>query len=341
LAARRTVDPATVELVAKVVRSGEPVALFLGGSALGERALLAAQRVASVGGVQLLAETFPTRIERGGGLPEPSRLAYLAEFAAMQLEPFRHLVIVDSKAPVSFFAYPGKASYLVPEGCEVSTLATDDEDATAALEALADALGAPPASLATPGPRPDRPTGALTVETVAAAIGALLPEGAIVSDEAQTSGLSNPGATVNAPRHSWLCLTGGAIGQGLPVATGAAVAAPDRRVIALQADGSALYTIQSLWTQAREGLDVTTVLYNNRSYSVLKMELNRVGAEPGPRAKEMLDLHHPDIDFVAIGQGLGVRASRAETAEDFTTQLQRSLSEPGPSLIEAIVPPII
>jgi acetolactate synthase-1/2/3 large subunit len=339
--ARRAVDPATVELVAKVVRSSEPVALFLGGSALGERALLAAQRVAAASGVQLLAETFPTRIERGGGLPEPSRLAYLAEFAAMQLEPFRHLVIVDSKAPVSFFAYPGKASYLVPEGCEVSTLATGDEDAAAALEALADALGAPQAAAATPGPRPDRPTGALTVDTVAAAIGALLPEGAIVSDEAQTSGLSNPSATVNAPRHSWLCLTGGAIGQGLPVATGAAVAAPDRRVIALQADGSALYTIQSLWTQAREGLDVTTVLYNNRSYSVLNMELNRVGAQPGPRAKEMLDLHRPDIDFVAIARGLGVPASRAETAEDFTTQLERSLSEPGPTLIEAIVPPII
>jgi acetolactate synthase-1/2/3 large subunit len=340
-AARRPVDPATVDLVAKVVRSGEPVALFLGGSALGERALLAARRVAATRGVQLLAETFPTRIERGGGLPEPSRLAYLAEFAAMQLEPFRHLVIVDSKAPVSFFAYPGKASYLVPEGCEVSTLAKDDEVAAAALEALADALGAPVAPTGEPGSRPDRPTGALTVDTVAAALGALLPEGAIVSDEAQTSGLSNPGATFNAPRHSWLCLTGGAIGQGLPVATGAAVAAPDRRVIALQADGSALYTIQSLWTQAREGLDVTTVLYNNRSYSVLNMELNRVGAEPGPKAKEMLDLHRPDIDFVAIARGLGVPASRAETAEDFTTQLERSLSEPGPSLIEAIVPPII
>jgi acetolactate synthase-1/2/3 large subunit len=337
----RTVDPATIELVAKVVRSGEPVALFLGGVALRERGLRAAQRVAAATGVKLLAETFPTRIERGSGLPEPTRLAYLAEFAAMQLEPFRHLVIVDSKAPVSFFAYPGKASYLVPDGCEVSTLASDDEDVEAALESLADALDAPPVSADGPGPRPERPTGALTVDAVAAAIGALLPEGAIVSDEAQTSGLSNPGATINAPRHTWLCLTGGAIGQGLTVATGAAVAAPDRRVLALEADGSALYTIQSLWTQAREGLDVTTVLYNNGSYSVLNMELSRVGAEPGPRAKEMLDLHNPDIDFVSIAAGLGVPATRAETADEFTIQLERSLAEPGPSLIEAIVPPII
>jgi len=340
-AARRAVDPSTVELVAKIVRSGEPTALFLGGAALSERALRAAQRVASATGAQLLAETFPTRIERGTGLPEPMRLAYLAEFAAMQLEPFRHLVIVDSKAPVSFFAYPGKASYLVPDGCEVSTLATDDEDVEAALESLADAVDAPDAGVVDSGSQPERPTGALTVDTVAAAIGALLPEGAIVSDEAQTSGLSNPGATVYAPRHTWLCLTGGAIGQGLPVATGAAVAAPDRRVLALQADGSALYTIQSLWTQAREGLDVTTILYNNRSYSVLNMELNRVGAEPGPKAKEMLDLHRPDIDFVSIATGLGVPATRAETAEAFTEQLERSLSESGPSLIEAIVPPII
>jgi acetolactate synthase-1/2/3 large subunit len=337
---RRPVDPATVELVAKVARSGEPVALFLGGSALSERALLAAQRVAAATGARLLAETFPTRIERGGGLPEPTRLAYLAEFATMQLDPFRHLVVVDTKAPVSFFAYPGKASYLVPDGCDVSTLAADDEDAEAALEALADALDAPEVAPAEIGSRPERPTGALTADAVAAALGALLPEDAIVSDEAQTSGLSNPGSTVNAPRHTWLCLTGGAIGQGLPVATGAAVAAPGRRVVALQADGSALYTIQSLWTQAREGLDVTTVLYNNRSYSILNMELNRVGAEPGPKAKEMLDLHHPDIDFVSIAGGLGVPASRAETADEFTTQLERSLSEPGPSLIEAIVPPI-
>jgi acetolactate synthase-1/2/3 large subunit len=259
----------------------------------------------------------------------------------MQLDPFRHLVVVDTKAPVSFFAYPGKASYLVPDGCDVSTLAADDEDAEAALEALADALDAPEVAPEEIGPRPERPTGALTADAVAAALGALLPEDAIVSDEAQTSGLSNPGSTVNAPRHTWLCLTGGAIGQGLPVATGAAVAAPGRRVVALQADGSALYTIQSLWTQAREGLDVTTVLYNNRSYSILNMELNRVGAEPGPKAKEMLDLHHPDIDFVSIAGGLGVPASRAETADEFTTQLERSLSEPGPSLIEAIVPPIL
>ena len=144
-----------------------------------------------------------------------------------------------------------------------------------------------------------------------------------------------------APRHDWLCLTGGAIGQGLPVATGAAVACPDRKVICLEGDGSALYTIQSLWTQAREGLDVVTVLYNNRSYAILNLELGRVGAAPGPKAKEMLDLSRPDLDFVAIARGFGVPATRATTADDFAKQLERALAEPGPALIEAMVPSIV
>ncbi|HZR14497.1 MAG TPA: acetolactate synthase large subunit [Acidimicrobiia bacterium] len=338
-AARHHVDADTIDTVAKVLRSGESVALLLGGTALSERALHAAARIAEATGAQLLAETFPTRVERGAGLPEPTRLAYLAEFASMQLEPFRHLVLVDAKAPVSFFAYPGKPSYLVPDNCEVSSLAGTTDDAERALDDLVEALGAPAVSTsAADVRRPDRPTGALTTDAIAAAIGALLPEGAIVSDEAQTSGLSNPAATADCPRHSWLCLTGGAIGQGLPVATGAAVAEPDRPVVALEADGSALYTIQSLWTQAREGLDVTTIVYDNRSYSVLNMELNRLGAAAGPRAKEMLDLHGPELDFVSIATGFGVPATRAETADHLTTQLEHALREPGPHLIDAIVP---
>jgi acetolactate synthase-1/2/3 large subunit len=338
----RAVDAAAVEAVAKVLRAGAPAALFLGGHALGERGLRAAHRIAAATGAQLLAETFPTRLDRGAGLAEPTRLAYLAEFAMAQLEPLQHLVLVDAKAPVSFFAYPDKESYLVPAGCELHELAAADQSAEDALEALVAALDAPEAPAPPAGPRPELPTGALTAPSIALALGALLPEGAIVSDEAQTSGLFNPAATADAPRHSWLCLTGGAIGQGLPVATGAAVACPDRRVVALEADGSALYTIQSLWTQAREGLDVTTIIYNNRSYSVLNMELDRVGAgERGPRAEAMLDLHRPDLDFVALAKGLGVPATRAETSEELTDQLERSLAEPGPTLIEAIVPPIL
>jgi acetolactate synthase I/II/III large subunit len=249
-------------------------------------------------------------------------------------------VLVDANAPVSFFAYPDKASYLVPDGCEVHMLATGSDDAVAALEALAEAVGAA-LDAATPQPagRPERPSGDLTAETLAAAIGAVMPEGAIVSDEGNTSGLFVSPFTAGAPRHDWLCLTGGAIGDGLPMATGAALACPDRKVLCLEADGSAMYNLQALWTQAREGLDVTTVVLNNQSYAILNLELNRVGAEPpGPKAMEMLDLRRPDLDFVALAQGMGVPATRAETADDFTTQLERALAEPGPRLVEAVLP---
>ncbi|MGH9274360.1 MAG: thiamine pyrophosphate-dependent enzyme, partial [Acidimicrobiales bacterium] len=208
--------------------------------------------------------------------------------------------------------------------------------------ALAEAVGAP-ADGATlqPAGRPELPTGPLTADAVCQAIGALLPEGAIVSDEGNTSGLFAAGHTAGAPAHDWLCLTGGAIGQGLPVALGAAVAAPDRRVVALQADGSAMYTLQAWWTMAREQLDVVTVIFNNSSYAVLNMELQRVGAEAGPRAKDMLDLHRPQLDFVALATGLGVPATRATTCEELIEQLRVALATKGPTVIDAIVPSII
>jgi acetolactate synthase-1/2/3 large subunit len=257
----------------------------------------------------------------------------------MQLHGLQHLVLVDAKAPVSFFAYPGKASYLVPDVCDVHVLAGGSEDVLGALEHLADALGASGRGVRQPGARPDVPSGYLTAQAVCASLGALLPEGAIVSDEGNTAGLFAAGATAGAPPHDWLCLTGGAIGQGLPLATGAAVASPGRRVIALEADGSAMYTLQSWWTMVREGLDITTILLNNRSYSILNMELNRVGANAGgPKAKAMLDLSHPNLDFVALAAGMGMHATRATTAEEFHEQLGRALATPGPSVVEAIIP---
>jgi acetolactate synthase-1/2/3 large subunit len=334
-------EPASdvVESIAKVLRSTEPAAILIGGTACREQALTSAGRIAASTGAKLLCETFPARLERGAGLPPVDRIAYLAEFAAMQLDGLKHLVLVDAKAPVSFFAYPGKASYLVPEGCEVHVLSDPSEDAPGALHALADAVGATEAPVLQPSAPSGRPTGALTAETVCAALGALLPEGAIVSDEGNTAGLFASGATAGSPRHDWLCLTGGAIGQGLPVAVGAAVAAPGRRVIALQAEGSAMYTIQSWWTMAREGLDVTTIILNNRSYAVLNMELSRVGAEAtGSKARDMLDLSRPDIDFVSLATGMGLEASRPGSAEEFTESLERSLGTPGPSVIEAVIP---
>lgn len=337
------VDDTHIAALAAVLRSGEPAGLFVGGRACRAEALVDASRVANTTGAKLLAETFPARLERGAGRVPVDRLAYLAEFAAMQLDGLRHLILVDTKSPVSFFAYPGKASDLVPEGCQVHVLAGFDGDPAAALAALAEAVGAAPDAATIQAPsRPELPAGPLTADAVCQAVGALLPEGAIVSDEGNTSGLFAAGHTAGAPAHDWLCLTGGAIGQGLPVAVGAAVAAPDRKVIALQADGSAMYTLQAWWTMARERLDVVTVLFNNSSYAVLNMELERVGAEAGgPKAKAMLDLHGPDLDFVAMATGMGVPATRATTCEDFVAQLQIALATPGPAVIEAIVPSIL
>ena len=330
----------TVEAVAGSLRSRERAALLLGGRALREGPLMAAARVAATTGATLLGEVFPTRLERGSALPEVERLAYLPELTSVQLQGLKHLILVDAQAPVSFFAYPGKKSYLVPEGCEVHELVGRGDDVIGSLTALVDALDAgaanPPLAPAT---RPPRPTGTLTAESACQAIGALLPEWAIVSDEALTSGLTAAVSTAGAPRHDWLTVTGGAIGQGLPVAVGAAVACPDRPVIALQADGSSLYTIQSLWTMAREQLDVTVVIFNNRSYAILNMELSRVGAQAaGEKAKAQLDLGRPDLDFTHLAAGFGVPSRRVETAEELVAALERAIAEPGPHLIEAMVP---
>ncbi len=340
LAAPQRASGAVVEEVANALRGGRATALLLGGRALRRPALLAAAGIAAATGTRVLAEVFPTRLERGAGLPAAERLAYVPELASIQLAGLKHLVLVDAKAPVSFFAYPGRKSYLVPDGCEVHELAAPDADVLGSLEALLAAVGGADGKLALQPPsRPARPTGALTAEKVCQAVGATLPEGAIVSDESQTSGVTLAAHTAGAPPHDWLALTGGAIGQGLPVAVGAAVASPGRRVLALEADGSSMYTIQSLWTMAREQLDVTVVLFNNRSYGILNLELERVGAQAGPRARSQLELE-PDIDFVSIGNGFGVPSRRVDEGEELTQALERAVAEPGPHLIEVVIPTV-
>jgi len=338
----RPVMNSTLDQIAEVLASGEPTAFLLGGASLMEKGLLAASRIGAATEAKLIAETFPTRLQRGAGLPSLERLMYLAEFAQAQLAGLKHLILVETASPVSFFAYPEIASDLVPVGCTVHVMAEHGDDSVSALEQLAQRLGASSdsAQLAEPS-RPDLPAGALNAESFAAAIGALLPENVIVVDEGNTAGLFVSGFTAGAPRHDWLCLPGGAIGFGMPVATGAAVASPGRKVLNLQADGSAMYTFQALWTQVREGLDVITVILNNQSYAILNLELTRVGAHPGPKALEMLDLTNPRLDFVALAQGLGVAATRATTAEEFTEQLEVAFTTPGPHLIEAILPPTL
>jgi acetolactate synthase I/II/III large subunit len=329
--------PEVVEDIATVL--GSSTVLFLGGGAVTEPGLRAAAQVAAGTGTRLLAETFPARMPRGAGVPDVLKLPYPPEGARKQLDGVQHLVLVGTAAPVAFFGYPEMDGRLVPEGCTVHVLAEPGEDGVNALQWLAGLVAPDATPQLAEARRPDLPTGALDLRSFAEVVGALLPERAIVVDEALTSGYFLPKATVGAPPHDWLTLTGGAIGQGLPVATGAAVADPGRPVISLQADGSAMYTIQALWTQAREGLDVTTVICDNSAYAILAGELENVGAASGgERAGRLLDLGTPALDFVALATGMGVPATRATTADELAAQFRTALAEPGPHLIDAVLP---
>ncbi len=333
------VAPEVVDGVAAVLAGGEPAVLFLGGTAMTEEGQLAAAQVAAGTGARLMSETCPPRAARGAGLPDLTRLPYPPEMALAALAGTRHLVLAGAEAPVHFFAYPGVPGHPVPEDCTVHVLSAPGEDAVAALQALAERAAPDSEPELMAAERPELPSGELTPRTMAAVIGALLPERAIVVDEALTSGVGLTELTSAVPRHDWLSLTGGAIGDGLPMALGAAVACPDRPVIGIQADGSAMYTISALWTYAREQLDITTIVCDNGSYAILQHELSRVGAAgDGERAGQLLDLGGPDLDFVAIATGMGVPATRATTAEELTDQLRRALAEPGPHLIDAVLP---
>lgn len=339
--APETASDEVVNSIAEVLKSsGKKTAILLGRRVILEDGLMLASQLSEKTGAKLFTEVFPTRLQRGAGLPNVERIAYLAEMASVQLGGYDHLILIDAKAPVSFFAYPGKKSYLVPDDCKLHDLVTKEQDAMKSLEALVAAVGATDtAPKLQEASRPKLASGKLNAEKVAQAVGALLPEHAIISDESQTSGLKIPFHTAGAPKHDLLTLTGGAIGQGLPVALGAAVAGRNRPVLALIGDGASMYTIQSLWTIMAENLDVTTVILNNGSYAILNIELERVGAEKvGPKAKAQLDISKPGIDFVSIAHGMGMPAERTRTAEEFNNALENAFREPGPHLIDAVVP---
>jgi len=331
-------DVGRVAATARRLRESRSPALLLGLGALREAGLQAAARVAAATGAALLCEVFPVHVDRGAGRPRVEKLPYFPEQAQERLARCDAVVLAGARAPVAFFGYPGVASRLAPESA-VQLLATPDEDAAGALADLADALEAPARAAApAPAPLPEPPAGALTPASLGAVLARLQPEGAIVVDEGATSSLAYFGAAEAAPPHSYLALTGGAIGQGLPCATGAALACPQRKVIALQADGSGLYTLQALWTQAREQLDVVTLICANRSYRILQLELARAGiAEPGAKARALTDLSHPELDWTALARGFGVPATRAQTTEELTRALGNALAEPGPCLIEVLL----
>jgi acetolactate synthase-1/2/3 large subunit len=265
------------------------------------------------------------------------RVPYVVDAAVHAMAGTKRLILCGARKPVTFFAYPGKPTSSIPHDAEIHVLARKDQDTIEALARLADMLHAPEAAAPALGERPQAGRGLLTPESFAATVGALIPEGAIIADESITYGRGLGSHTRASPPHDWLSPSGGAIGGGMPLATGAAVGAPGRRVINLQADGSAMYTVQSLWTQARERLDVTTVLLSNRKYQILLGELANVGANPGRTALEMMDLGNPDLNWAGMAQAMGVEAARADTADHFADLMAASLDRKGPFLIELLV----
>ena len=324
-----------IALVADSLRSGGRVGMLLRGDVLQPAGLAAAGRVRAATGVRLLCDTFAPRIARGAGRVAVDKLPYFAEQLVDALADLDVLVLVGANEPVAFFAYPDKPSRGLGAHTRRVTLAHPHEDATAALEVLADVLGAPaaPGGVARFDP-PERPSGRLDQFTIGQVLARHLPEGAIVSEEAATNSLGPYQALATAAPHDHLHLTGGSIGQALPVAAGAAVARPDAKVVCLSGDGGAMYTPQALWTMAREHLDVTSVIFSNRSYGILRVELDRVGATPSEGALAMFDLSRPDLDWVALARGLGVEATRADTVERFDDVFAASMTTPGPRLIE-------
>jgi acetolactate synthase-1/2/3 large subunit len=336
---RPPASASAIDACARILRSGEPATLILAGAGLRADALAVAGRIAAATGARLNASFACARLERGAGRVPVERIPYRIAPAIEHLKGFRQVILVAAKAPVAFFAYPDQPGVLTPPDCAITQLCGPDADILGALEALAEAVGAPRhAPPVEPLARPARPTGALEIATIGLALGALLPEDAIVVDEAGTSGFGFGPATKGAPPHDWLQNTGGSIGMGLPLATGAAIACPDRRVICLEGDGSGMYTLQALWTQAREGLSVTTLIFANRSYAILRQERANVGAcNAGPKALDMLDLGRPDLDWVAMARGMGVPGARVERLDALLNHLERGIRTAGPYLVEIAI----
>jgi acetolactate synthase I/II/III large subunit len=332
------IDPFAVENAARVLRQNKNVLILLGGRGALPKAQTLAWRIASATGATLKYDYVNGRVARGRGRLPIERVPYNTDQAIKVLEHFQHIILVNAKAPVGFFAYPGRPSIQYSSTAELHHLSRFDQDPEAALLALAEALNAPIVEMPDPGPLPTLVRGAPTQEGLAQTLAALMPENAIVSDESISYGRGFYKFTHAAAPHDWLQLSGGAIGDGLPVATGAAVAGGgSRRVISLQADGSAMYSLQSLWTQAREKLPCTTILLSNRKYNILIGEYENVGATPGPTAMSMLDLSNPDLDWVKLANGMGVEAARATTLEECADLMKQSFRQNGPFLIELLI----
>lgn len=338
---RATADPDALQQAVNALAAGSRCMILMGGTHVTREHAAQMDRLAQSRGVRVALEGFLTRVAGGEGMAPMERIPYFAEKALAVLEELDHIVLLGCKTPVSFFAYPGIESLLVPDGCQVHELVGPWDDIDGTLEGLVAAVGAEnihPRTLAYEPP--ELPSGRLTEKAVAAAFAHLLPENAIVADEAVTSGALCYPFAEKARRHDWMMETGGAIGWGIPAAVGAAVACPDRKVVCLSGDGSAMYTLQGLWTIARENLDVTVIIFANQSYAILEIEFARTGARggiPGPNAAQMLSLANPDLDFVQMAAGMGISATRASTADEFVSQYGAAMNQKGPHLIEAMM----
>ncbi len=330
-----------IEATARRLKSARKPLILIGGPATCEKGLKLAGQIAKASGAAFFSDTFNKRVQRGAGRVVAAPVPYFGEMALDAFAGVDLMVVIGTQRPVAFFAYPGKPSVLVPEGCEVHDLCNREADVVAALEDLAAELGAsgvePDIQAAD---RPDVPSsGELTATTIAQSIGALLPEGAVVCDEGVSNGIMSFILTMGSAPHDWLNLTGGAIGMGMPLAAGAALAVPSQKIVCLEGDGSGMYTIQALWTQARENLDVTTVIFANRNYAILNLEFDRTGSgEQGEKAQSMLSIGNPDLDWAKMAEGMGVEACRVDTAEGFTAAFAAAMAQKGPRLIEALVP---
>jgi acetolactate synthase-1/2/3 large subunit len=330
-------SPDAIQGAVRALRSGEPAMLILGGGALRAAALDMAASILAATGARMLAQTSNARIARGAGRAPINRVPYPVDQAVAALAGVKHLILVGATAPVGFFAYPNKPGTMAPPDCQVHVLARPEQDAPDALARVAAALDAKPVRQPSRVERPEASRGAVTSEAVAQSLAALLPDEAVIVDESVSFGRAFFPGTHGAAPHDWLQITGGAIGCGIPLATGAAIGAPGRRVVGLQADGSAMYTLQGLWTQARERLDVTTVILSNRQYAILLGEYQGVGANPGRTALDMLDIGNPDLDWVRLANGMGVEAARAETMEAFADLFGQANARPGPFVIELVI----
>ena len=331
------VDPARIAAAASALKAASRPALLMSGRTLLREPLELAGRIAAATGARLYCDFLAPRLQRGAGLVPVRRLSYFGEQVLQELQGTDLLILIEADSPVAFFAYPGKPSELVPPGTVELQLARRTDDGVSALAALADLVGTGGTPVRQPLARPEVPEAALTPTAAGAVIAALLPENCIIVDESVTAGLAVVPMLQGAPPHDWLAHSGGSLGMGLPLSTGASLACPDRKTLCLVGDGSAMYTIQALWTQARERLDVLTIVFSNRAYAILSYELQRLGAQAGPAAAALLGLARPELRFTDLAAGMGVEASRVDTAKAFAAELRSALATPGPRLIDLAI----